>query len=178
MGFANRALLSAASLLLIGLVGAAPEATTKPAVNHLKPLEPFAGEWLMDSRWDNGTPLKARAVYAWHLNGKHLRTQTFLPTPDGGEVQRYDGFFSWNAAKGSLVHYSIAVDGGVREGICDVVDEKTLRLGFTPYDASDDPQIRQTMELVSPDEFKWTVEMKQAGEWKRLISASWMRKKG
>lgn len=154
---------------------AAP-ATAPDPMKSVKVFAPFIGEWRIDAKWDSGAPLQARGTFEWELGGAHLRTATFLPT-DTGEAQRYLGIISYHPGKKSLVSYSFAVDGGIRESLVSTTDGKTFLFGFEPFDASDPANLRQTLVIVDPDTYTWLVEMKQNGEWKRMMLGEWKRVK-
>lgn len=174
-------LASATVLGGLGLSRSAPEpaagAGETDVLHSVKALDGFVGEWTIDAKWDSGQPLKARAIYSRELGGKHLRTQTFVKKDDGSEYQRYEGVMTWHPRRKSLVIYSFAYDGSVQENLAQTDDGKTFRVGFTPYDPGAPNPVRQTLTLVSPDAFDWTVEMRvgDSDQWQRLIKAQWKR---
>jgi len=183
----RRSSLAAACGAALLLVAAAPlaggDAADQPAASasslqSVDALKPFVGEWTIDAKWDDGRPLRARNVYSMELGGRHMRARTFLPQPDGSEIQRYDGFMTWHPEKKSLVQYAFAMDGGVREQCIETTDGKVFRVGFTPFEQGGESNLHQTIEFLSADEFEWTVEIREGGEWKRLIKARWKRSKG
>lgn len=137
---------------------------------------PFGGEWEIEGAWSDGTPLRARNVYEWRLGEKHMHTATFLPREDGGEVQRYDGFLTWNPARGVLVCYSFAVDGGVSEYLVELEGEKTFKFGFGALEGLPPPYVRQTITFMSDDAFRWVVDVKGEKGWERVMDGVWRRR--
>ena len=53
----------------------APQGDKAEAEKRLAALERFGGEWSVDGKWADGTPLHARSVMAWSL-GKKIMTST------------------------------------------------------------------------------------------------------
>ncbi len=183
-----RALVAGVALALVSVGGAVmavggagpggePAGATSESLRSTKALEGFVGEWEIDAKWDDGRPLKARAIYSSEMGGKHIRTQTWLPKPDGTEYQRYQGMMTWHPRKNAFAVYSFAYDGAVTEALATTDDGKTLKIGFEPFEPGAPSPLRQTLRLVSADALEWTVEMNAGGEWKRLIQAEWKRKK-
>jgi len=147
--------------------------TTPPPESKVMPLEPFIGEWVIDAHWDNGTPLRARAVYSWMLDGRHMSAKTFVGPPES-ERQRYETVMTWHPGEACLVTYGFGVDGGVTEYRMDAESPTLWRIGFAPLHGKD-ARIRQTVEFIDADTFEWTVEMNQNDGWTRLIKAPWKR---
>jgi hypothetical protein len=136
---------------------------------------PFLGEWEITARWDSGEELRARAVYEWGLNGKHMREHTYVQGPKG-EYERYETMLSYHAGKKSLACYSFAYDGSISEQRVETADGKVFNFGVTAWDESDPANLRQKIEFTSRDTFVWTVELRNGTEWKRLIEGAWRRK--
>lgn len=153
---------------VLALLQIAPATESKVA-----PLSPFIGEWTIDAQWDNGTPIQARSVYRWILDGRHVSVQTFIGRRDA-ESQRYESVMTWHPGEACLVTYGFAVDGGVTEYRMDAVSPTVFRIGFDPLHGKD-TRVRQTIEFLDASTFEWTVEMKQEDGWVRLIKAPWKR---
>lgn len=139
-------------------------------------LARFIGEWHVEGKWDAGEKLKARGVYTWGVNKKIMIAKTFVMDGDK-EYQRYEGIMAWNPAKKSLYQISFAYDGSIAETIMETKEKDTVHIGFTPFHVDRPQPIRQTLRFTDNDHFVWNVQMKQGEEWKRLIEATWVRKK-
>src|SRR5258708_1883947 len=173
--------------ILVGLLMLASSARLpadeKPAVDSkLAPLERFVGEWVVDGKWSNGEPLHARGVYAWGLNKKIMKSQTYVKNGDK-EYQRYESIMAWHPEKKSLYEISFVFDGEMHEVLIDVKDKDTLYIGWTPFHdsqgASGKPSpgsARQVLKFLDDDHFQWVVTYKDGSEWKQLIDATWVRK--
>ena len=151
----------------------------------------FIGEWKFDGHWESGEELHARSVCEWGLNHKHIRGRTYVQRapddqhanglhPAEKEYQRYETLFSWHDGKKSLVCYTFAYDGGIREERIETSDGKVFHFGLTAWDDATPSNLHQTIEFTDDDTYLWTVEMKSpgkdgAGEWQRLIKGTWKR---
>lgn len=138
-------------------------------------FSPFVGEWTIDATWEGGEPLKARNTAEWALDGKHLKWATYVNAPTG-EYKRYEGFMTWNAQKKSLVEYSFAVTGEVSELRVSTDDLKTYRFGFSALPGNAEGKLRQTIQFLDADSYRWTAEFSGADGWKPIIDGVWRRK--
>lgn len=163
------------SLLLVDAPGPtsqpAAQATSQPTVAT---LAPFVGEWAIEATWEDGRALQARNVYAWMLGGKHLSAQTFVG-PRDRELQRYEGVMTWHSKQRCLAYFGFAVDGGVTEYRVETTDGKVFRIGFAPLHEGEEPQVRQTIRFLNADAYTWEVEIRQDGQWKRIMMGTWKR---
>jgi hypothetical protein len=147
------------------------------ATDHLAPLTRFVGEWEVEGKWSDGTPLHARSVYTLGLNNKILTGRTFVTDPKKGEYQRYEGVMAWHPKKKSLFEISFAFNGEISEVLYDVVDKDTLHIGYRPFNEGDAQRVRQIIHFTGDDAFVWTVLLKQGDDWSKLIEATWHRKR-
>jgi hypothetical protein len=143
----------------------------------LAPLSRFAGQWTLDAKWADGTPLKARAVYEWGLEKKILRAKTFIVNGDE-ERQRYEDVMAYDPRREALVDVSFSIDGTVNEIVIEKKDEDTLLFGWTPYHADKPAKVRQTIRFEGNDKFVWRVELNAEGEWKQIMEGAWARNRG
>jgi hypothetical protein len=167
----------ALALALSLLTGGASHlrAGDSPADDRLAPLARFVGEWEVDAKWSDGTPLHARATYAWGVNKKILVGKTFVKDPVKGEYQRYEGILAWHPKKKSLYEVSFAYNGDVSEVLVDAVDKDTLHLGYRPYTEGETQNVRQILHFTGDDAFVWTVSLKSGDNWTKIIEATWKR---
>jgi hypothetical protein len=124
---------------------------------------------------------KRGQVYEWGLGKKIIRAHTFVMN-GRTEYQRYESIMAWHPRKKCLYEISFTYNGDISEHVIDVVGAETLHIGFTPFEtdtaASSKPSpasVRQVLKFIDADHMTWTVTMKQGGEWKQLIQATWAR---
>ena len=140
-------------------------------------LAPFVGEWQVEGQWAAGEKLHARGVYQWGLGKKILKAKTFVMNGDK-EYQRYESIMAWHPKKKCLYEITFAFDGKISEVIIEPKDQDTLHIGYTPFHADEDQNVRQILKFKDKDHFVWTVNLKQGEEWKQIIEATWERKNG
>ncbi len=162
-------------VLSAGPLGARCAETSAKGTKPMAPLERFVGgQWVVDGRWDAGEPLHARSIYEWGVNQKMIKARTYVRN-GSTEYQRYEAVFGWDPKRKHLFETSFAFDGDVSNQVIEVADNDTLKIGWTPFSADDLPKVRQTLHFTSADSFVWTVWVKQKGDWKRIIEATWRR---
>ncbi|HEV3262632.1 MAG TPA: hypothetical protein VG013_37680 [Gemmataceae bacterium] len=171
----RRLSLAVAALAVLIAAGRSAAEDKPTAVNKLAALERFAGEWVVDGQWSDGTSLHARGVYEWGLGKKIMKARTFV-TDHGKEYQRYESVMAWHPEKKSLFEISFAFDGGVSEVPIESKDKDTLHIGWVPYDKGKPSRVRQVITFLDKDSFQWVVTIKDGEEWKQLIDATWKRK--
>jgi hypothetical protein len=153
--------------------GTAGDAT--PGGNELGVLDRFAGAWTVEGKWSDGTPLHARSVYEWGLGKKIMRAQTFVKDGDR-EYQRYESVLAWHPEKKSLYEITFAYDGNINEVLIESKDKDTLQIGWTPIRADKPSPVRQVIQFLDQDRFRWTVTIEDGAGWKQIIDATWKRK--
>jgi hypothetical protein len=170
-----RTFLGLVAALALVVVARPLWADDKPAVGiALAALERFAGEWEVDGKWSNGQGLHARGVYEWGLGKKILKAQTFVRNGDR-EYQRYESILAWHPERKCLFEITFAYDGAYTEVLVEAVDRDTLHIGWTPYHAGKPSKVRQTLQFLDDDHFRWVVQAQDGGQWKQLIDATWKR---
>jgi hypothetical protein len=164
------------TLLAVAAMPRASIAADPSTEDHLAPLARYIGEWEVDGKWSDGSPLHARGTYAWGLDKKIIIAKTFVRDPAKGEYQRYEGIMAWNPKKKSLFEISFAYNGEITEVLIDVVEKDTLHLGYRPFNEGDPARVRQILHLINDDAFVWTVSLKTGDDWSKIIEATWHRK--
>jgi hypothetical protein len=154
----------------------AADAPAGSAEDHLAPLARFVGEWQVDGKWADGTPLHARSVTAWGVNKKIIVEKIFVKDADKPEYQRYEGIMAWDPKKKSLFDISFAFDGDMSETLIDSVDKDTLHFGYRPFHEGEPSVVRQIIHFTGNDAYEWTVSLKQGNDWANIIQATWRRK--
>jgi hypothetical protein len=169
-------LYSLLAFLAVLVPGESAPAGDQPAGdNKLAGLERFAGEWIVDGKWSDGSVLQARTVYEWSLGKKILRSQTFV-TDKGKEYQRYESIMAWHPEKKSLYVISFTFDGTINEVLIDSKDKDTFNIGWTPFTEGKPSQVRQVLRFLDKDRYQWIVSLRDGDQWKQLIDATWKRK--
>ena len=143
----------------------------------LAPLSRFVGQWTLDAKWADGTPLKARAVHEWGLEKKILKARIFIIDGDT-ERQRYEEVMAYDPRRNSLVDISFSIDGAVNETLIETKDQDTLLFGWTPYHADKPAKVRQTIRFEGNDKYVWRVELNAEREWKQIMEGTWVRAGG
>lgn len=148
-------------------------------VDRLAPLARLIGEWRVEGAWTSGDKLRARAIYSWGIGKKFIDGATFVIDNDTGkEYQRYDAVMGWHPEKRSLFQTSYAYDGSIGSGLFDASTKGVIRIGYTPFEGTEEPKIRQDLTFKGEEVFTWHVMMKNAqGGWDTLIEADWKRVK-
>jgi hypothetical protein len=175
----TRLFSTAVALALLTVPAGTPRlqaADTPDAEDHLAPLARFVGEWEVDGKWSDGTPLHARATYTRGLGGKIITGKTFVKDPAKGEYQRYEGILAWHPKKKSLYEVSFAYNGDLSEVLFDVVDKDTFHVGYRPFNEGEPSKVRQILHFDGNDAFVWTVSLQTDDGWTKLIEATWRRK--
>jgi hypothetical protein len=165
-----------AALAVLAAIGHAAAGDKPGAKDKLAPLARFVGEWEVDGKWSDGSPLHARGVYAWGL-GKHILTAKTFVQDGKKEYQRYEGVMAWHPEKKSLFQISFAFDGSLTETLIESKDKDTLHLGWTPFAEGKPSKVRQVIRFLDNDRFQWVVSLQEGDGWKQLIDATWKRKK-
>jgi hypothetical protein len=104
-----------------------------------------------------------------------MRAQTFVKDGDR-EYQRYESVLAWHPEKKSLYEITFAFDGAINEILIDSQDKDTLHLGWTPYRSDKPAPVRQVIQFLDRDRFRWTVTLKDGEGWKQIIDATWKRR--
>jgi hypothetical protein len=144
--------------------------------DRLAPLARFVGEWEVDGKWSDGTPLQARTTFAWGVNKKIIVGKTFVKDPQKGEYQRYEGIYAWNPKKKSLYEISFAYNGDISEVLIEMADKDTLHVGYQPFNEGEPAKVRQILHFTGDNAFVWTVSLNNGTGWTKLIEATWRRK--
>jgi len=167
--------------VILALGNATPGALSAASPDdHMAALAKFVGEWTVKGQWANGEKLEARNLYEWGLGKKILKARTFVRR-GATEYQRYESIMTWHPKKKCLYEITFAYNGDISEYAIDAVDPETFHIGFTPVEkdgASGKPSranVRQVLKFLDADHMTWTVTMKDHGEWKQLIQATWVR---
>jgi hypothetical protein len=144
----------------------------------IKVLVPYiGGEWRINASWSGGQPLEGRQTFDWGIAKKFVVAKTYVKGKDGTEYQRYETFFGVKDKK--LAAWGFVFDGHV--DVTEFTVEGKKLTGTRPIAGADGAPggtLKQVIDLVKPDEFRWTVTIERDGQTQTLIDASWMRDTG
>ncbi len=149
---------------------ASPPTTQTATLDLLRPL--VGAELRIDTRWADGSPLTARAVWSWAVPNAFIECKTFVPT-DGGEYQPYDNLFS--LGEGGIANFDFVYDGSWKS-ITMTVDGKKL----LSESADDGSTLQQSIEIAADgSSYVWKAFIRRPGETERkpLIEGVWVRQK-
>lgn len=166
------------ALVLVMVMAAAKTRAEEPTDRgDLAPLARLVGEWNLEAKWVDGTPVRARAVYRWGLGGTIMTARMFVI--DGAdERQRYEEVMAWDRRRQSIVDISFSVDGAINEILVEPRDDDTLLFGWTPYHPSKAGKVRQTIRFDGKNRYVWIVERNAEGAWKQIMEGTWVRAPG
>jgi hypothetical protein len=84
--------------------------------------------------------------------------------------------FGWDPKRKRLFEISFAFNGELSEHVIEPAENDTLKIGWTPFNADESANVRQTLQFKDRDTFVWTVWIKNKGDWQRIMQGTWRRK--
>jgi hypothetical protein len=159
----------------------AGEPTTMPAADSktldLSAAKFLVGEWALDAKWANGSPLVARASYAYENDGTAIAGRTFVIDDKGGEKQRDLTVFAMK--EGTLHQIVFHQDGSTRvtparPGDGGAIVFEWVKPASAPGKA--DIPIRQVWTPIDADHWRWQSFSQLKGEWHSSVDGVWTRK--
>ena len=145
----------------------------------LAPYIPFLGTWEINHQWKDGTPIWSLNEFEIGPGGKFIIARTFTRDGDGEVYERYHTYFSHDEEKG-MVSHGFTYDGSVSivEGI-EAFEGKTGP-GFTSYWSPGSAQIKQTVEILNADSYRWRVwtRTEDSQAWTQIMDGVWKRQDG
>ena len=138
-------------------------------------LAGYIGNWEIDTEWSDGSRLWGRNEFTVGLGGQFINIDTYARDGDGDKYQRYFSVYSANAETGALTAYGFNFDGTVT-----IVDdiELTGDVGdatLTTRWSAGDADIRQSIQLISKNEYTWRVWSGNDDEWELIMDGTWKR---
>lgn len=170
--------------LIAGLIVALlciPQATTARAGEvpldgtPLSALAGYIGNWEIDTEWTDGSRLWGRNEFTVGLAGQFINIDTYARDNDGEKYQRYFSVYSADPETGALRAYGFNFDGSVT-----VVDDIELTgdvadATLTTRWSAGDSEIRQTIQLISENEYTWKVWSGSGDDWELIMDDTWRR---
>lgn len=163
----------AAVIAVFALCATSIAQTTRPAT--LEDLKfALGGEWKVDAKWANGTPLRAVVRFEYLFDGRFIRGESFRVDDDGTRVPRELVIFSINNAE--LVQTAFNADGNTRTSIGQRDEDGSIVFESSRKnpDGSSTP-LRQRIQRIDDSTCRQTFMMNIRGEWHTLIDAEWKR---
>lgn len=179
----SRLLFPLMMLALSTALGAdAPAQSAKP--DPWKPLRVLIGKWEGDAQGEPGTG-KATREYTFTLNNRfiHITNQSIYPPQEKnkkGEVHDDVGFISYDRGAKKLVMRQFHVEGFVNHYIVDSVSEDGRTIVFLTAAIENIPpgfRGRETLRIISDDEFIETFAMAEPGKEFATYSETHFRRK-
>jgi hypothetical protein len=159
----------------------ASELTNIPAAEantlDLSAAKFLVGEWMLDAKWANGTPLTARALYAFENDGVAIAGRTIVIDEKGGEKQRDLAVFAMK--DGALHQFVFHQDGSTRitparAGEGGAIVFEWVKPASAPGKA--DIPIRQVWTPIDARHWRWQSFSQLKGEWHSSVDGTWTRK--
>jgi hypothetical protein len=144
---------------------------------QLQPLARYVGgQWVVHGKWNNGPQLHAREIHELSLDGRIIRSRTFVTKDDGTEYQRYESINFWHPKKKQLMFHSYAFNGAIDEGLIEPQSDGSLLYPPAIGDDGKPGPIRQTIKFTDDDTMIWTVfKRNDDGSEETMIEATWKR---
>lgn len=154
-----------------------PAAPEKLVDGEIAKLQPWIGNWEINSKWASGQALWARNEYRVGLGGKFVEADTYAKDGDGEPYHRYKTIFTFDESKKKFVSYGFTSDGKVQvvENKLEQVDGK---VALTSSWAMGETEVKQTVKILNNDEYAWNVWMRPVegdAEWAQSMEGTWKR---
>lgn len=181
----RRARIAASVLALpcaaVALAATAAEDHAPPALaDRFDAIAPLVGyEWTIDTKWTDGSALRARNQYRVGLNGQFVVADTYASEAGGDEYHRYHTVYVIDPNTGDLNAHGFSFDGTAAVVAFDI---KASDDGDTVLEAiTDNPagQLKQSIELEGAH-YTWNVWFRPTGaeEWApMMVNGVWKRGK-
>jgi len=152
------------------------ESAPKPPA--AKPIAALA--WLVGGVWTADTSKMGPGLerietrYQWSDNKAFIRFTTHFVT-DKGTLRNYDGNFYWNPAETSLAVWYMDARDRITQGPVRV-DGDLMQITFRAEDMQGkEADMRVQVARKTNDDYTWTLEEKEAADWKQLLKLEYLR---
>jgi len=149
-----------------------------PKPQAAKPIAALA--WLVGGVWTADTSKMGPGLerietrYQWSDNNAFIRFNTHFVT-DKGTLRNYDGHFFWNPAETSLAVWYMDAREGITQGQVRV-DGDLMQIAFRGKDMQGkEAELRVRVARKTNDDYIWTLEEKDAADWKQLLQLEYLR---
>lgn len=122
------------------------------------------------------TPAQFGYEFDWVLDRSAVAARIFAVQEDGSEQTLWRALTTYHPGEREVVVYSVSRDGDVSRGTYEVIDESHHRLHLTVTSPGGESfQIRDDMEILTPDRFLSSTSLLRDGEWVKLEGQDWRR---
>ena len=163
-----------------GVANPAP-ATQPAAVDSLDVVAWAIGDWTLDAKWANGSPLRARATYAWGPGHKSVVVHTRVDSDKPGQPASLRDIIVYAiAGDGRLTQYTFPHNGAPRIVAASQPDDSSLLFAWDKpaapgaSDASPVP-VRHRYTRIDDGRLRWQAQMQLKGEWHTTVDGEWKR---
>lgn len=181
----HRRWLAPLALLAAGLTGLAVSAeegarrASPFETAELAPLAGYLGNWEIEAKWADGSPLWSRNEFTVGLGGNFLVARTFVRDGDGEIYQRYLTYFGYDKESKKLVSHGFTNDGTITVVKPVEMAGEPGRASLTSEWSGGGPTVRQTVQLTSANHYSWKVWIDSGdGQWQKVMDGVWTRVDG
>jgi len=160
------------TVLILSAV-AAPEARAQN--EHMKPLAWMIGAWTGKGKY-MGKEFKDKYVFEWTLNKNFIKHRYEMQMDNFKHVDT--GYMGWDAKKKRIIHVSFGMDGSI--GWAERVgspEKDTYIMEGNVIGPRPKMDFRYVLRKIDQDHFSTTMEMKQNGKWKAVMTIKYVRSK-
>lgn len=155
-----------------------PPAATAPATQKsaaFAQLAEYAGTWTIDAKWAaKGDSFKGRQLVEPVLGGAFVSVRTWSSTAGATESQR--DVTIYGQQDGKLTQTVFTPDGQTRTTVATPTDDGSILFEWTKIDGKGKPlQLRQVINPIDANTYRWRTLMFKGGEWHTLIDGQWKR---
>jgi len=172
----RNALVLPIALALATAAFSGQESAPKPQA--AKPIAALA--WLVGGVWTADTSQMGPGLqrietrYQWSDNNAFIRFTTHFVT-DKGTLRNYDGHFFWNPADTSLAVWYMDARDKITQGQVHLNGDLML-ITFRAEDMQGkEADMRVQVARKTNDDYTWTLEEKEAADWKQLLKLEYLR---
>ena len=135
----------------------------------------FIGDWEINETWEDGSELWSRNEFRVGLGHEFLEIRTFAKDENGKVYERYFTILAYDKESETVKSYGFTYDGTVT-----IVDDVKLEgsvtdAAVTSQWGTGDSQIRQTIQIVTRDEYSWKVWSGNGTDWEMIMDGTWRR---
>jgi hypothetical protein len=175
----TRSYLSALLSTLVFVSAGVAQTPNKPdATNPIHSLSWLVGGvWTADATKLGPSMQRIETRYQWSDNNAYLRFTTHFVS-DKGAAHTYDGNLFWDPAGKTLAIWYMNAQNAVTQGPMQI-DGDNWRITFRGEDFEGKmADLRVDVVRKSNDKYRWTLQEKQAEQWKELLGVDYVRMPG
>jgi hypothetical protein len=183
-------LCSAAFLLGFAVPGANLNAQQKQSASHnsIRPNEltgsiakmaPFLGNWEIEAKWADGTPLWARNEYRVGIGGKFVEANTYSKDKEGNVYERYATVFGYDEKAKHYAAHGFTFDGSMKVTPFELSDDNGHLVYSSQWKVGEGDQateFKQSVTFLDNDSYRWLVSSRKPNaDWEPMMDGVWKR---